>query len=179
MARVPFVTSDSVDPALKAAYDALAEHHAVTNMKAALLHSPEALHAVLEWYALNDKVKPFLGERLSVLFCDAISRANECILCSTFMHREIVKWGEDPNDLKLDERDKAVIAFGRQIVKNHGHIDDELFDELQSYFTTAQLVDLATYGAMMVVNNLFNSIFKVDLDTSLDGYHIDPETYFV
>lgn len=178
MARVPFVTADSKDPTLKAAYAALAKHHEVTNMKAALLHSPEALHAVLEWYVLNDKVKAFLGERLSVLFCDAISRADECLLCSTFMHREIVQWGEDPNALKLDDRDRAVIAFGRQIVKNHGHIDDDLYAKLQTYFTTAQLVDLTTYGAMMVVNNLFNSVLKIDLDASLDGYHIDPEAYF-
>lgn len=178
MSRVPFVTADTEDPALKAAYDELSKHHVVTNMKAALLHSPEALHAVLEWYALYAKVKPFLGDRLAVLFCDAISRSNECVLCSTFMYREIVKWGEDPYNLKLDDRDQAVIAFGRQIVKNHGHIDDDLFAKLKTYFTDAQLVDLTTFGAMMVVNNLFNSILKIDLDTSLDGYHIDPESYF-
>lgn len=179
MSRIPPVTADTQDPTLKAAYDELSKHHEVSNMKAALLHSPEALHAVLEWYKLFAKVKPFLSERLAVLYCDAISRANACELCATFMHREIVGWGEDPDNLKLDERDETVIAFGRQLAKDANRINDDLYTKLQKFFTPAQIVDLTVFGTLMIVNNLFNSALRIDLDSSLDDYRIDPEKYFV
>jgi alkylhydroperoxidase family enzyme len=178
MSRIPPVTADDKDPVLKAAYAELAKSHAVSNMKAALLHSPEALHAVLEWYKLFAKVKLFLGQRLAVLFCDAISRANACELCATFMHREIVQSGEDPGNLKLDARDETVIAFGRQLAKDANRIDDGLYAKLESLFTPAQIVDLTVFGTLMIVNNLFNSALRIDLDASLDEYRIDPEKYF-
>lgn len=178
MARVPLVRPETASPELKAAYEELSKTHHVTNMKAALLHSPEALHGVLEWYALFAKVKPFLGERLAVLFSDAISRQNHCELCATFMHREIVKWGEDPFDLKLDEKEQAVVDFGRQLAKNANGISDELYARVAKHFTAAEIVDLTVFGALMIVNNLFNSALKIDLDDDLDEYKIDPEKYF-
>lgn len=178
MARVPLVRPDTATPELKAAYDELSKTHHVSNMKAVALRSPEALRAILEWYALHKKVVPFLGERLAILFCDAISRRNRCELCATFMHREIVKWGEDPFDLKLDARDEAVIAFGRQLATDANAIPDELFAKLRTFLDAAQLVDLTTYGALMIVNNLFNSALQIELDDDLDDYKIDPEKYF-
>ncbi|MGA7711562.1 MAG: hypothetical protein WCA81_06650 [Rhizomicrobium sp.] len=178
MSRIPLVTPDTASPDLKAAYEELAKGHPVTNMKATLLHSPVALHAVLEWYVLFDRVKPFLGERLAVLFCDAISRENKCELCATFMHREIVQWGEDPNNLKLDDRDKTVIAFGRQLAGDANKVSDALYAKLESYFNHSQIVDLTVFGTLMIVNNLFNSALRVEPDASLDPYRIDPEKYF-
>ena len=178
MARVPLVRPETATPELKAAYDELAKAYHVTNMKAVALHSPESLHAILEWYALYKKVTAFLGERLAILFCDAISRRNHCELCATFMYREIVKWGEDPLNLKLDERDQAVVAFGRQLTTDANGVSDELFATLKKYFSSAQLVDLTTFGALMIVNNVFNSALKIELDDDLDEYKIDPEKYF-
>ncbi|HEY0283163.1 MAG TPA: hypothetical protein VGC27_11135 [Rhizomicrobium sp.] len=178
MPRIPFVTLETASPELKAEYEKLAGHHEVTNMKATLLHSPVALHAVLEWYKLFDRVTPFLGERLATLYCDAISRQNRCELCASFMKREIVKWGEDPDNLKLDDRDQTVIAFGRQLAADANKVSDALYAKLESYFTPSQIVDITVFGTLMIVNNLFNSALRIPLDDSLDGYHVDPETYF-
>ncbi len=69
MPRVAPVTLEAATPEQKAIWsETVAAHGVVTNMKATLLHSPVALKAVLEWYALFDRVKPFLGEREAVLF---------------------------------------------------------------------------------------------------------------
>lgn len=178
MSRIAAVDLATASPAVKAAYQETAKDHAISNMKAVALHSPEAIHAILEWYRLFAKVKPFLGERLSILFCDGISRENHCELCATFMHREIIKWGEDPYDLKLDEREKAVVDFGRQLARNANQISDELFASLKKFFSAEQIVDLTVFGTLMIVNNLFNSALQIDLDSSLDDYRIDPEKYF-
>jgi alkylhydroperoxidase family enzyme len=178
MGRIAYVNRETATPEVRAEYDRVASGHAISNMKATLLHSPVATRAVLEWYTLFGQVKPFLGERLAVLFCDAISRANQCELCATFMHREIVKWGEDPFHLKLDDREQAVVDFGRQLAVDANQVSDELYATLASYFSPAQIVDLTVFGALMIVNNVFNSALKVDLDASLADYRIDPEKYF-
>ena len=75
MARIPRIEYETATPEIKAEWDGLVENdHPVTNMKATLLHSPVALHASMDWYSLRDQVRPFLGARLTVLFCHAISR---------------------------------------------------------------------------------------------------------
>jgi alkylhydroperoxidase family enzyme len=94
------------------------------------------------------------------------------------MHREIVKWGEDPFNLKLDDREKTVIEFGRQLAKNANGVSDELYARLAGYFTPAQIVEITVFGTLMIVNNLFNSALDIPLDASLDEYRIDPEKYF-
>lgn len=176
MARIPQIEYDSADPQTRADWDALvASGHPVTNMKATLLHSPVALHAVLEWYALFDQVKPYLGERLAVLFCHAISKENACKLCTTFMRKEIIDSGEVPEALVLDNRDAVVVEFGRQLAEDPNGISDELFAALSEFFTPVQIVELTTFGAMMIVNNIFNSALLVALDDHLDSYAVHPE----
>ncbi len=179
MARIAQVAYEDASSEIRAEYNKIVEEHGVvTNMKATLLHSPAALRAVLEWYTLYAKVKPVLGERRTILFCDAISRENACTLCATFMNRAIVKGGEDPRALKLDERDQAVIAFGRQLAADPNRVTDTLFKKLQEFLTPAQIVELTVFGALMIVNNVFNSALQVDLDTSLEAYQIQPEVAF-
>jgi alkylhydroperoxidase family enzyme len=179
MSRIAQVRYEEASPEIQAEYKkVVAEHGTVSNMKAVLLHSPVALKAVLEWYTLYAKVKPFLGERRTILFCDAISRENACTLCTTFMNRAIVKGGENPKELKLDERDQAVIAYGKQLAANANRVTDTLFKRLESFLTPEQIVELTVFGALMIVNNVFNSALQVDLDESLDAYQIQPEVAF-
>jgi len=178
MARIAAVTLETATPEQKALWEETASTHVVTNMKATLVHSRTALRAVLEWYPLFTQVKSFLGEREAVLFCNAISRANHCTLCSLFMRRTLVQWGEDPNNLVLDARAQAIVDFGRQLAVDANGVSDELFAKLKAFLTDAQIVDLTTFGALMIVNNLFNSALKVDVDASLDPYKVGPETLF-
>lgn len=178
MTRITPITLDNATPAQRADYDELAQSHAVTNMKAALLHSPTALKAVLTWYDLFAAVKPWLGNRAAILFCDAISRENACELCATFMRREIVGWGEDPKNLTLDDKEQAVVDFGRQLAADPNRVSDALYARLNTHFTQAQIVELTVFGGLMVVNNLFNSALRIPVDEILDPFRIDPETYF-
>ncbi|MBF0594118.1 MAG: hypothetical protein HQL22_04050 [Candidatus Omnitrophica bacterium] len=179
MGRIPLIRYEGASPEIKAEYDKVVkEHGVVTNMKATLLHSPIASRAVLEWYSLYAKVKPVLGDRRTILFCDAISRENACTLCATFMNRAIIKGGEDPRALKLDERDQTIIAYGKQLAANPNRVTDTLFKKLEEFLGPEQIVDLTVFGALMIVNNVFNGALQVDLDESLDAYQIQPEVAF-
>ena len=164
MGRIPQVEYDTAPEEIRAAWDEVAKHHSISNMKAAALHSPAATHAILEWYALFDAVKPYLGERLAIVYCHAISRENACKLCWTFMRKDIINGGEDPEALHLDEREADVAELGRQLAADPNRIGDELFGRLRRRFTDRQLVEIVTFGALMVVNNIFNSALQVELD---------------
>ena len=179
MPRIAPVTLETATPSQRAVWEkTVAAHGVVTNMKATLLHSPVALRAVLEWYALFERVTAFVSQREAILFCNAISRANRCELCSLFMRRAIVQWGEDPDHLILDERAQALVDFGRQLALDANGVSAELFDRLKARFDEAQIVDLTAFGALMIVNNLFNSALKVEVDASLDPYKVSPEILF-
>lgn len=179
MARIEKVVYENATPELQELYKKVEkEHGVVTNMKATLLHSPVALNAVLEWYKLFDLVKPVIGGRRAILFCDAISRENACTLCSTFMNRAIVQGGEDPQALALDDKDLAVIEYGRQLAKDPNRVSSVLYSKLSAFLTQAQIIDLTVFGALMIVNNIFNGALQIDLDESLDAYQIQPEIAF-
>jgi alkylhydroperoxidase family enzyme len=175
MARVPQVDYATAPPEIQAAWDEVARRHRVSNMKATALHSPVATRAILEWYALYDEVEPFLGQRLAILYSHAIAKQNACKVCWTYMRKEVIDRGEDPDNAALDEREAAVVELGRQMAADPERIDDAVFATLSKYFTDKQIVEIVTFGALMVLNNIFNSALQVELDDVLGPYEISPE----
>ena len=73
---------------------------------------------------------PFLGERLTTLFAHAISAQTDCLICSTFFRRLLIDAGEDPDDLRLDERERPSSTYGRQLARDANGVADELFARL-------------------------------------------------
>ncbi|MBA3876828.1 MAG: hypothetical protein C0498_07805 [Anaerolinea sp.] len=143
-----------------------------TNMKRTLARSPIALRALMEWYPLHDAVLPVLGERLTAIFCHAISSQSDCLICSTYFRRELIDAGENPDALVLDDRERAVVAFGRQITTDANGVDDALYARLAALFTPEQIVELTAFGALMIATNVFNNALRVDLDDDLQRYRL-------
>ncbi|HEY8258955.1 MAG TPA: hypothetical protein VIG08_14950 [Gemmatimonadales bacterium] len=171
MARIEPIKYEDVPPAARAAHD---EHQRdwgrITNMKRTLLHSVPAFHALMEWYPLRDTVRPFLGDRLTTLFAHAISSETDCLICSTFFRRILIESGEDPDRLALDDRERVVVAFGRQLATDAHQVSDALYADLARQFTPEQIVALTTFGAIMHATNVFNNALRVDLDGYLEPY---------
>src|SRR2546423_635217 len=112
MVRIRPLDYEEVDSAMRAEFDLqLSSSGRVTNMKRTLAHSPVAFRALMQWYALRDEVRPFLGERLTTLFAHAISSQTDCLICSTFFRRLLIDAGENPDELVLDERGQAVVEY--------------------------------------------------------------------
>jgi alkylhydroperoxidase family enzyme len=171
MARIPPLDYADASPDARAAHD----HHErevgrITNMKRTLLHSVPAFHALMEWYPLRDAVRPFLGERLTHLFAHAVSTETDCLICSTFFRRLLIESGEDPDGLVLDDRDRVVVAFGRQLGKDAHGVSEAMYADLARLFTPEQIVALTAFGAIMLATNIFNNALRVDLDGYLEPY---------
>ena len=81
----------------------------------------------MEWYPLRDTVRPFLGDRLTTLFAHAISAETDCLICSTFFRRMLIDSGENPDRLTLDERDRVVVAYGRQLATDSHAVSDAMY----------------------------------------------------
>jgi len=171
MARIKPVAYDKADDATRAAFDEITQAHGrMTNMKATLAHSLPALKALMEWYPLRDEVQRFLEPRATMLFVHAISSATDCLICSTFFRRLLIDGGEDPDHLEMSDRERTVVEFGRQLVRDANRVSDELYARLANHFTPSQLVALTAFGGMMIATNVFNNALGVDLDECLEPY---------
>jgi alkylhydroperoxidase family enzyme len=171
MARIRPLTAEEAPPAARAE---LEQHAAaggrLTNMKRTLAHSPAALHALMQWYALRDTVQPFLGERLTLLFAHAISTQTDCLICSTFFRRLLLEAGERPEDLEMDDRERAVVEYGRQLVRDPNGVGDDLYGRVARFFAPEEVVALTAFGGLMIATNVFNNALRVDLDEYLWPY---------
>src|SRR4051794_98388 len=171
MPRIPPLEREGTTGEARLTFDReLARFGRLTNMKRTLLHSPPSYRALMEWYPLFDTIKGFLGERLAIVFAHAISSESDCLICTTFMRRILINWGENPNELNLDEKGKLVVEFGRTLVGPGNRVPDELYRRLAGHFKAEQIVALTAFASLMVATNMINNILEVDLDEYLYEY---------
>ena len=78
--------------------------------------------------------------------------------------------GEDPDHLTLDEREQAVVDYGRQLARDANGVSDALYARLSRFLQPAQIVALTAFGGMMIATNLFNNALRVDLDEYLQPF---------
>ena len=142
----------------------------LTNMKRTLLHSMPAYQVLMEWYTLFDVVKNFLGERLAIIFSHAISAESDCLICTTYMRRLLIDWGENPDELKLDEKGNAIVKFGRAIARQGNRVPNEIYADVARFFNEQQMVTLTAFAGLMVATNIINNVLQVDLDEYLYAY---------
>jgi alkylhydroperoxidase family enzyme len=171
MSRISPVSIEEAAPESRSELERqIAAHGRVTNMKYTLARSPAALAALMHWYPLYDVVVEFLGKRATTLFVHAISTETDCLVCSTFFRRWLSEQGENPDALALDDREQALVDFGRQLAQDAHQVSDELFGRLTSFLNEEQMVALTAFGALMLATNVFNNALRVDLDNYLEPY---------
>jgi alkylhydroperoxidase family enzyme len=142
----------------------------ITNMKRTLLRSVPAFDALMTWYDLRDATIPILGERLTTIFAHAISAETDCLICSTFFRRILIDQGENPDQLVLDTREQAVVAFARRLGQSPFTVPDEIFAPLREYFDEEAIVTLTAFGALMVATNVVNNALEIPLVEYLEPY---------
>jgi alkylhydroperoxidase family enzyme len=171
MPRISPLEFDSATPEqLVALHGIEAGYGTATNMKRTAARSPVSLNALLTWYPLRDAVRSFIGERGITLFCHAISTGNACLLCSTYFRRELIDAGEDPANLVITEPLAAVVDYGAALASDPNGIEAALWARLKAAFNDTQLIDLTTFGTLMIATNVFNNALGIDLDESLLTY---------
>lgn len=146
----------------------------LTNMKRTLLRSLPSFRALMTWYDLEASVRPFLGERLTLLFAHAVSSESDCLICSTYFRRILIERGEHPDRLTLDPREQAIVAYGRCLARAPFRVADETFAALRQWLDEEQVVALTAFGALMVATNIVNNALAIPLDAYLEPYRAVP-----
>lgn len=65
-----------------------------------------------------------------------------------------------------------------ELIKSHALTNMKAVALNSPFVLKAMIVELTTFGAPMIVNSVFNSAVRIDVDDVLDPYRIDPEQYF-
>jgi len=142
----------------------------MTNMKRTLLRSVPAYDALMTWYPLREHLLTFLSERAFDLYAHAISSATECPVCTNYFRRVLIDAGEDPRAPILDQREEALVEFGRAIGLNPRSVSDEVYERLLPFFDQDQIVALVGFAGMMVATNIVNNALLVEVDEYLQPY---------
>jgi hypothetical protein len=180
MARLPLVKYEDVSGPQKEAFDyQLKKSGGISNMKLVLANSYPVYDAYMGWYTIFARLQEVLGTRDSVIYSHAISTTNGCQLCSLFFIYDLKDLGEDPKNLKLDEKEKLLVQLGSQIVKDPNSVSDELFEALKKYFNNEELAVLVGFAGQMIATNIFNAVLNVDVDSRLIPIinEFEPETW--
>jgi alkylhydroperoxidase family enzyme len=171
MPRIPPLEREQMTGKAREAFDReVSRFGRLTNMKRTLMHSPPSYEALMQWYPLFDTIKVFLGERLAIVFAHAISVQSDCLICTTFMRRILMDWGENPNELNLDDKGRALIAFGRALVQPGNRVPEEIYRAIERFFNAEQIVALTAFAGLMVATNIINNVLEVELDSYLYAY---------
>lgn len=179
MARVNLLKAEELTGKAKAAYEDLAAHNKVTNMKLVMLQDYGTYLAFMGWYDSWESLEKIVGLRAATIYAHAVSTTNGCMLCSLFFISDLKELGLDPDNLVLEENEQILAELGQQIVKDPTKVSDELFDGLRKYYTDQEIVAIVGFAAQMQATNNFNSVLGVDIDERLlpikDKFH--PATW--
>jgi hypothetical protein len=172
MARIEPISEKDIAHSLQQAFEKhVKDYNArITNMKATLGHSLIAFEVYMQWYPLYEEVEKILGKRLAYLFAYSISYASDCPLCSTFFRKIIMDAGEKPENLQLTSSEQKVLDFGSSIAKRHGHITDDVYNEVATQFDQKEMVVLIAFAGQMIATNIFSNVTETDIDEYLFGY---------
>ncbi|MDR2487018.1 MAG: hypothetical protein LBD12_03555 [Clostridiales Family XIII bacterium] len=180
MARLPLIPYEETTGPLREAYDyQLEKSGGISNMKRVLANSWPIYDVYMGWYKAFARLVEVLGQRGAVIYCHAISTTNGCLLCSLFFIYDLHDLGEDPKNLKLDEKEDLIARLGAQIVKDPNAVGDEFFDALHRHFNHEEIAVLVGFAGQMIATNIFNSVLDVEPDERFVPIigEFEPETW--
>ena len=110
-----------------------------------------------------EELQRLIGKRAGDFFEYAISEENDCLVCSTYFRKLLKDNGIDFDNFQFTKKEELLISFGRALAKDPKNIPDEIYTELKEEFTEEEIVVITAMGVLMVANNYFNDILKVEV----------------
>ena len=165
MAYISKIDLSTAPQEVRAAVDNhLAQGYQLTNEKLTLLHNVTAFHTLEESsYELDRELQRLIGKRAADFYEYAISLQNDCLVCSTYFRKLLKDNGIDFDNFQFTKKEELLISFGRALAKDPKNIPDEIYTELKEEFTEEEIVVITAMGVLMVANNYFNYILKVEV----------------
>ncbi|NIP31054.1 MAG: hypothetical protein GTO02_14995 [Candidatus Dadabacteria bacterium] len=172
MAKIAYVEKEQLPENLKPMYDTLqSKFGVVPNVIKAMANSPELLGGFMPLLsaALGEtKVSPDIKE-LAII---TTSKLNGCGYCTAHhtaagkrvgLSEEKIESADDPTCSALDDREKAVVQYAKELAENVA-VCDETLSNIRNYFDDGQIAELTMVAGTFHVLTRFADTFKVDLE---------------
>ena len=172
MAKIEYVEKENLPENLQAAYDGLQQKFGVVpNVIKAMANAPELLSGFM----------PFLGAALgpSIVSSDikelailTTSKLNGCVYCTAHhtaagkragLSDEKIAGSDDPSSDALDDREKAVVRYAKELAENVA-ASDEALTGMRAHFSDAEIAEITMVAGTFHVLTRFADTFKVDLE---------------
>lgn len=172
MARISYVEKDNAPAEVKAIYEQVEKKFGmVPNVIKAIANSPSLLQGFM----------PFLGAVLGPSAVDAplkelailtTTKINGCSYCTAHhtaigqragLTKEKIEALPDPNSVALDEKEKVVVRFAKEVTERVSASEDSI-NELRKYFNDSQIAELNLVVGAFNLLTRFADTFKVDLE---------------
>ena len=172
MAKIGYVEKEQLPESLQPVYDGLqAKFGVVPNVIKAMANSPELLGGFM----------PFLGATLGEtrvsndikeLAILTTTKLNGCSYCTAHhtmagkragLSDEKIAAADDPASSALDDREKAVVQYAKELAQNVA-ASEEALSNLRNHFDDAQIAELTMVAGTFHVLTRFADTFKVDLE---------------
>ncbi len=172
MARIGYVEKENAPDNVKAVYEQLEKMFGIV---------PNVLKAMANSNELFMGFMPFLGAALGPSKVDnatkelailTTSKLNGCGYCTAHhtgagkragLTDEKIEATPDETSPALDDREKAVVRFSKELAQNVAASQESL-DELRKYFDEGQIAELNMVNGVFHVLTRFADTFKVELE---------------
>ncbi|MGB2692872.1 MAG: carboxymuconolactone decarboxylase family protein [Thermodesulfobacteriota bacterium] len=172
MARIGYVEKENAPENVKAVYEQLEKMFGIV---------PNVLKGMANSTELFMGFMPFLGAALGPSKVDnatkelailTTTKLNNCTYCTAHhtgagkragLTDEQIEATPDENSSALDDRQKAVVRFSKELAQNVAASQESL-DELRKYFDEAQIAELNMVNGAFHVLTRFADTFKVELE---------------
>jgi len=172
MAKISYVEKENASENIQAVYDQLqGKFGVVPNVLKGMANAPELFMGFM----------PFLGAALGPSKVDSAtkelailttSKLNGCTYCAAHhtaagkragLTDEKIAAATDETSDALDNREKAVVRFSKELAQNVAASQESL-DELAKYFDEGQIAELNMVNGVFHVLTRFADTFKVELE---------------
>jgi len=177
MARVKLSERDDLPERLQPTYDAMATYGPFGSLVGAMGNRPPMLEHVFGLLtALREE--QVLPRRYLELALVAVSKLNVCEYCvshhapmlevegvSAAGVDRLLEFADHP---ELDEIDKLVVEYSREVTLNPNTVRDAMFERLRAHFDDAQIVELTWRIALCGAFNRFNDVLQLDIEQGVE-----------
>ena len=172
MAKIPYVERDQAPENIQGMYDNLQNMFGVVpNVIKAMANAPELLTGFM----------PFLGAALGPsqvsgdikeLAILTTTKLNGCTYCTAHhtaagkragLSDEKIAAADDPTSDALDDSEKAVVQYAKELAQNVA-ASDEALNNMKNHFNDAQIAEINMVAGTFHVLTRFADTFKVELE---------------
>ena len=172
MAKISYVEKEQLPENLQPIYDGLqAKFGVVPNVIKAIANSPELLAGFMPYLGASlgeTKVSSDIKE-LAILTTTKLNGCSYCTAHHTMAGKraglsdEKIAAADDPNNSALDDREKAVVQYAKELAEDIA-ASDEALTNLRNHFDDGQIAEITMVAGTFHVLTRFADTFKVDLE---------------